>query len=122
LVDYFRFCDDFQIQTEHIFVDWAQNSLVVNRIPSYINDDSPYLTLKNIEKGKIEACDEILKKLQTFVFKRPIQLYDFFLTFDELIKWYVTQQKFLIVVIQTSLALTDQQIDYVFKEFFVNEL
>jgi hypothetical protein len=99
-VDCFRFCDDVQIKTEQIFVGWAQNSLVVNIIPSYINEDSPYLTLRNIQKGKIETCDEILKKLQTIIFKKRIQLYDFFLIFDELMKGYVTQQQFPTVVVQ----------------------
>lgn len=110
-VDYTKFCQDIESYSGQIFGDRAGTSLVVNPIPKYSKEDSPYLISRKSTDGYVESWEETKSRLQTFVFKRRIRLYDFFLAFDNLRKGYVTKQKFRTVVGQVNLPLTAPQID-----------
>ena len=115
-VDYVRFCEDVDTRTGQIFGDSAQNSIVIKPIPKYSKEDSPYIVSACTFKPNSE-WDEVLKRLQTFVYKRQIRINDFFTAFDRLNKGKVTQQKFQSVIGQTSLPLTTEQIETVALRF-----
>jgi Ca2+-binding EF-hand superfamily protein len=118
-VDYPLFVDDVNRVVGSIFGDvYASSSIVVNPIPKYGNDDSPYLVSRSVV-NQPRAWPEILEKLQTFVFKRRIRLEDFFLAFDFHHNGQVTRQKFHSVVGQTNLPLTAEQIEICMQSFAV---
>lgn len=119
-VDYTRFVDDIDRLTGQIFGDRAQNSIVINPIPQYSREESPYLVSRRSTASHIESWEEILARLQTFVYKRRIRLGEFFQQFDELRRGKVTQQKFHSVVGEVNLPLTADQIDTVLREFEVD--
>ncbi|EAX89722.1 EF hand family protein [Trichomonas vaginalis G3] len=111
-VDYVRFCQDVEQRTGQIFGDTASNSIVINQIPQYSKEESPYLvSAKSTVPSDDYNC--ILKSLQTYIYKRQIRLNDFFKAFDPLNRGIVTQQKFNSVVGQTGLPLTAKQMDLV---------
>lgn len=115
-VDYVRFCQDVEQRTGQIFGDTASNSIVINPIPQYSKEESPYLvSAKSTVPSDDWSC--ILKNLQTYIYKRQIRLTDFFKAFDPLNRGTVTQQKFNSVVGQTGLPLTAKQMELVAFRF-----
>jgi len=116
-IDYHRFVDDVNMKTGEIFGGNSSTGIVVNPIPSYGNDDSPYLVSVKSTSGIVEDWNQICSRLQTFVYKRQVRLTDFFSAFDQLRKGVVTKQKFHSVVGQTNLPLTSSQIETVIHQF-----
>ena len=115
-VDYVRFCSDVDEKTGMIFGDNAHTSIVANPLPKYSQEESPYLVSARTFKPSNE-WNEILKRLQAFVYKRQVRIMDFFLSFDNLRKGKVTQQKFNSVIGQTQMPLNPEQIETVALRF-----
>lgn len=118
-VDYTLFVQDVEAKVGMIFGDRASTSIVMNPIPKYGNEDSPYLVSKLSYDPDKETWEDIKSKLQTFVYKRRIRIQEFFHSFDNLNLGYVTHQKFRSVIGQTDLPLTSYQIDFLIKIFTV---
>jgi hypothetical protein len=69
-VDYVRFVNDVNADVGEIFGDRASSSIVVNPIPSYGNEDSPYLVSRLSHIDDVKEWPGILERLQTFVYLR----------------------------------------------------
>jgi Ca2+-binding EF-hand superfamily protein len=120
-VDYPRFIEDVDRMVGSLFGSvYAGTSIVVNEIPKYGNEDSPYLVSRSAV-GQPKEWPEILQRLQTFVFKRRIRLDDFFLAFDFHHNGQVSRQKFHSVVGQANLPLTAEQIEICIQTFLLSE-
>jgi Ca2+-binding EF-hand superfamily protein len=116
-VDYPRFVDDVNGIVGQIFGDRASCSIVVNPIPSYGNEDSPYLVSQRALFGRVNTWPTVLEKLQAHVSKRRIRLKDFFGAFDSLHTGTVSSQKFRTVVGQAGVPLTAEDIEVCLKTF-----
>jgi Ca2+-binding EF-hand superfamily protein len=118
-VDYVRFVNDVNAEVGEIFGDRANSSIVVNPIPSYGNEDSPYLVSRRSHLDDAKEWPQILERLQTFVYKRRIRLLDFFVAFDFHHIGQVARQKFHSVVGQVDLPLSGRQIQVCLEKFTV---
>lgn len=116
-VDYPRFVTDVDERVGLIFGDNACSSIVVNPLPAYSKEESPYLVSSRSLTGNEDDWSTICSRLQTYVYKRQVRLTDFFQSFDRLSKGKVTQQKFHSVIGQTNLPLTPSQMDVVALRF-----
>lgn len=117
-VDYIKFVDDVNSLVGLLFEDRAATSIVAKPIPSYNNEDCPYLISRRHDTGNPQ-WEEIKAKLQAYIYKRRIRIEDFFLAFDNLRSGKVTDQKFRSVVGQTSLPLESEQIDFLINMYRV---
>ena len=115
-VDYGLFVKDVDEMTGQLFGD-NHTQIVSSGYPNYGNPDSEYLV--SVRSGPIAAPtkENIMKKLQSFVYKRRVRLHDFFLSFDSLRRGVVSKQKFHTVVGQAELPLTGDEIEFCLSEW-----
>jgi Ca2+-binding EF-hand superfamily protein len=116
-VDYTLFVDAVNRIVGPMFEDRASSSIVVNPIPAYGNEDSPYLVSQRATAGRVNDWPTILEKLQGHCSKRRLRVKDFFRAFDGLNTGDVSAQKFRTVVGQTDLPLTAEDINVCLETF-----
>jgi Ca2+-binding EF-hand superfamily protein len=118
-VDYTLFVEEVNRSVGQIFGDRASSSIVVNPIPKYGNEDSPYLVSQRALVTRVSGWPEIRERIQGHVFKRRIRLLDFFHSFDLHNTGEVSRQKFRTVVGQADLPLFAADIDVCLTAFAV---